>query len=106
METKRRGRPPGSFKKVKEVEKSMFDVSGTPKKRGRKAIEKLESASFVAEVPLEGEIEGTANEKLKNLAKQVKYMDFLLDKEPYRIDIRLKKSETISRMCFLIEGLA
>jgi len=105
METKRRGRPPGSFKKVKEAEKPMFDVSGTPRKRGRKAIEKIESTAFVAEVPLEGEIEGTTPEKLKNFAKQVKYMDWLLDKEPYRIDIRLKKNETIQRMCFLIEEL-
>jgi len=104
METKRRGRPPGSFKKVKEVETPMFDVTGTPKKRGRKAVEKIALAPV--EVVLDGEIEGTIFDKLKHFAKQIKYYDHLLNEEPYRFDVRSKKQETINRMCFLIEGLA
>lgn len=104
METKKRGRPPGSFKKVKEVENPMFDVTGPGKKRGRKAVEKIELAPV--EVVIDGEIEGTIPEKLKHFAKQIKYYDFLLNEEPYRFDIRSKKQESINRMCFLIESLA
>jgi hypothetical protein len=104
METKRRGRPPGSFKTVKEVKEPMFNITGTPKKRGRKAVEKIELAPVEAVV--DGEIEGTTPEKLRHFAKQIRYYDHLLNEEPYRFDIRNKKQETINRMCFLIEGLA
>lgn len=103
METKRRGRPPGSFKKVKEAENPMFDISGTPKKRGRKAIEKIELAPRV-EV-LEGEPEGTTTEKLKAYSGEVKRLDELLNHEPYRMDMRMRKQDIINRMCFLIESL-
>ena len=104
---KRRGRPPGTAKKDPKIDFKINMTATTyePKKRGRKAKLQTESVSFVAEVPLEGEIEGTTSDKLKNLAEQVKYMDYILDKEPYRVDLRLKKNETIQRMCFLIEGL-
>jgi hypothetical protein len=104
---KRRGRPPGTAKKdpKTDLKIDMTTTTYEPKKRGRKAKPQTEVVSFVAEVPLDGEIEGTTSAKLKNLAEQIKYMDHLLDKEPYRIDIRTKKHETIQRMCFLIEEL-
>jgi hypothetical protein len=104
---KRRGRPPGTAKKDPKIDLKINMTATTyePKKRGRKAKPQTETPEFVAEVPLEGEIEGTTPEKLKSLAKQLKYMDWLLDKEPYRFDIRLKKNETIQRMCFLIEEI-
>jgi hypothetical protein len=104
---KRRGRPPGVAKKDPKTDLKI-DLTATtyePKKRGRKPKPQTETVAFVAEVPLDGEIEGTISEKLKNLAKQIKYMDYFLDKEPYRIDIRAKKHETIQRMCFLIDEL-
>lgn len=104
---KRRGRPPGTTKKdpKAELKINMTATTYEPKKRGRKPKPQVETVAFVAEVPLDGEIEGTTSDKLKNLAGQVKYMDWLLDKEPYRIDIRTKKHEAIQRMCFLIESL-
>jgi hypothetical protein len=104
MEQKRRGRPPGTGKKknVEETIKNNLEVE--VRKRGRQAQQKL-SVDFVPEVSLEGEIEGTVPEKLKNLSQQIKYMDHLLDKEPYRMDVRMKKTETIQRMCFLIDTL-
>jgi len=105
METKRRGRPPGTIKKVNIEENLKAGLDVEPKKRGRKPKPQTESVAFVAEVPLEDEIEGTTSEKLKNIAKQLRYMEYILDQEPYRIDIRLKKGETISRMCFLIDTL-
>jgi hypothetical protein len=100
MDEKKRGRPPGPKKEV--VINST--VTTEPKKRGRKAKPQTDEDISI-EMPLEGEIEGTTPEKLKSLAKQLKYMDWLLDKEPYRFDIRLKKNETIQRMCFLIEEI-
>jgi hypothetical protein len=54
---------------------------------------------------MEGEIEGTTTEKLKFMAIQVKQMDKTLDLEPYRMDIRMKKHDTIQRICYLIESL-
>jgi len=56
-------------------------------------------------VVMEGEIEGTTTEKLKFMAVQVKQMDKTLDLEPYRMDIRMKKHDTIQRICYLIESL-
>ena len=107
-ETKRRGRPPGTTKKDPK-EGLKMDLTATtyePKKRGRKPKAPTETTvAFVAEVPLDEEIEGTTPDKLKNFAKQVEYMDFLLDKEPYRMDLRMKKVETIKRMFYLIETL-
>jgi hypothetical protein len=103
---KKKGRPPGTAKKdPKESFTVNMSTTTEPKKRGRKPKTETVTVAFVPEVALDGEIEGTTPDKLKNLAEQVKYMDYLLDKEPYRIDLRLKKNETIQRMCFLIEGL-
>ena len=104
METKRRGRPPGSFKKIKEEKTPKFDISGTPKKRGRKKIEKIELAPRVE--MLQGEPEGTTTEKLKVYAGEIKKIDEALNHEPYRMDMRMRKQDIINRMCFLIEGLA
>jgi hypothetical protein len=104
---KKRGRPPGTAKKdpKTDLKINMDATTYEPKKRGRKPKPQTETVTFVAEVPLDGEVEGTISDKLKNFAKQVKYMDYLLDKEPYRIDIRTKKHDMIQRMCFLIEEL-
>lgn len=100
---KKRGRPPGSGKKNVNVEEKLkAGISETLRKRGR--APKIEY-NVVVEVPLEGEIEGTVSEKLKSFANQIKYMDHLLSNEPYRMDLRMKKTETISRMCFLINEL-
>jgi hypothetical protein len=104
MEQKRRGRPPGTGKKKNVEEAIKNNLEAEVRKRGRQAQQKL-SVDFVPEVSLEGEIEGTVPEKLKNLSQQIKYMDHLLDKEPYRMDVRMKKTETIQRMCFLIDTL-
>ena len=99
---KKKGRPPGTAKKDP---KESFTVNMTtttePKKRGRKAMPKVEIRE-VAAVPLEDEVEGTTIEKLKNFAKQMEYIDYLLDVEPYRMDLRVRKNNTIARMCHLI----
>ena len=98
MEQKRRGRPPGPKKEIK------IELNTTePRKRGRKAAPKIESVS--PDVVIEGEVEGTTTEKLKFMAIQVQQMDKTLDLEPYRMDIRMKKHETIQRICYLIESL-
>ena len=105
-ETKRRGRPPGTAKKDPK-EGLKMDLTATtyePKKRGRKAIPKDE-VKVVVEVPLEDEVEGSTTEKLKNFAKQLEYVDHLLDIEPYRMDLRAKKNNTVARMCHLIGEL-
>ena len=103
MEQKRRGRPPGTGKK-KEVEIQLNTTTTTePKKRGRKAAEKPHI--IFPDNVLEGEIEGTTTEKLKFMAIQVKQLDKTLDLEPYRMDIRMKKHDTIQRICYLIESL-
>jgi hypothetical protein len=101
MEQKRRGRPPGPKKEIK-IELNTTTTT-EPKKRGRKAVEKPH-VIFPDNV-MEGEIEGTATEKLKFMAIQVKQMDKTLDLEPYRMDIRMKKHDTIQRICYLIESL-
>jgi hypothetical protein len=100
MEQKRRGRPPGVKKEVKvELNTTTTEL----KKRGRKAVEKPNI--ITPDSVMEGEIEGTTEEKLKFMAIQLKQMDKTLDMEPYRMDIRMKKSETIQRICYLIESL-
>ena len=102
MEQKRRGRPPGMGKK-KEVEIQLNTTTTEPKKRGRKATEKPHI--ILPDMIMDGEIEGTTVEKLKFMAVQVKQLDKTLDLEPYRMDIRMKKHDTIQRICYLIEGL-
>ena len=101
MEQKRRGRPPGPKKEIK-IELNTTTTT-EPKKRGRKAVEKPH-VIFPDNV-MDGEIEGTTTEKLKFMAIQVKQMDKTLDLEPYRMDIRMKKHDTIQRICYLIESL-
>lgn len=103
MEQKRRGRPPGLGKK-KEMETQLnTTVTTEPKKRGRKAVEKLNIT--YPNMVMEGEIEGTITEKLKSMAIILKELDRTLDLEPYRMDIRMIKNDTIQRICYLIEGL-
>ena len=101
MEQKRRGRPPGPKKEIKMELNTTTTTE--PKKRGRKAVEKPH-VIFPDNV-MEGEIEGTTTEKLKFMAIQVKQLDKTLDLEPYRMDIRMKKHDTIQRICHLIESL-
>lgn len=101
MEQKRRGRPPGPKKEIKMELNTTTTTE--PKKRGRKAVEKPH-VIFPDNV-MEGEIEGTTTEKLKFMAIQVKQLDKTLDLEPYRMDIRMKKHDTIQRICYLIESL-
>ena len=102
MEQKRRGRPPGQGKKIK-TEIKLNTTTTEPKKRGRKAVEKPNI--ITPDSVMEGEIEGTTEEKLKFMAVQLKQMDKTLDMEPYRMDLRMKKNETIQRICHLIESL-
>jgi hypothetical protein len=101
MEQKRRGRPPGPKKEIKMELNTTTTIE--PKKRGRKATEKPHI--ILPDMIMEGEIEGTTVEKLKFMAVQVKQLDKTLDLEPYRMDIRMKKHDTIQRICYLIEGL-
>jgi hypothetical protein len=100
MEQKRRGRPPGP---KKEIKMELNTTTTEPKKRGRKAVEKPNIV--LPDMVMEGEIEGTTTEKLKFMAIQVQQMDKTLDLEPYRMDIRMKKHDTIQRICYLIESL-
>jgi hypothetical protein len=101
MEQKRRGRPPGPKKEIKMELNTTTTTE--PKKRGRKAVEKPNIV--LPGMIMEGEIEGTTVEKLKSMAIQVQQLDKTLDLEPYRMDIRMKKHDTIQRICYLIEGL-
>jgi hypothetical protein len=101
MGQKRRGRPPGPKKEIKMELNTTTTTE--PKKRGRKATEKPHI--ILPDMIMDGEIEGTTVEKLKFMAVQVKQLDKTLDLEPYRMDIRMKKHDTIQRICYLIEGL-
>jgi len=101
MEQKRRGRPPGPKKEIKMELNTTTTTE--PKKRGRKATEKPNI--ILPDMIMDGEIEGTVVEKLKFMAIQVQQLDKTLDLEPYRMDIRMKKHDTIQRICYLIEGL-
>lgn len=106
METKtgKRGRPKGSGKKGKEeqVERSSF-IQAEAKKRGRKKLDKIEVAPV--EVALDGEVEGTTVEKLKVFSAQVLKMDDMLNHEPWNMKLRVQRTETIARMCYLIKTL-
>jgi hypothetical protein len=101
MEQKRRGRPPGPKKEIKMELNTTTTTE--PKKRGRKAVEKPNI--ILPDMIMEGEVEGTTTEKLKFMALQVQQLDKTLDLEPYRMDIRMKKHDTIQRICYLIESL-
>jgi hypothetical protein len=104
MKTKtgKRGRPKGSVKAAKEKPALNFEMT-EGKKRGRKKIEKIEVAPITE--ALEQEVEGTTTDKLKGLSAQIIAIDEKLDHHPYRFDLRMKKTEVIARMCYLIETL-
>ena len=96
---KKRGRPPGSKKQEVKLEVSTAE----PKKRGRKAVQKV---SIVPTIDaLEGEFEGTTPERLKIYAHQAVALAQDIDKDPWRMDYREKYRNTISRMCSLIQEL-
>jgi len=44
-------------------------------------------------------------EKLKVFSLQVQKMNDTLDHEPYRMDLRQRRTEVVARMCYLIETL-
>jgi len=73
-----------------------------PKKRGRKPAIKLEVAPQITEI--DGEIEGTTIEKLKMLGQQLQFMDVKLNEEPYRMDLRVKRGETLNRVYHLLSS--
>ena len=102
IKTGKRGRPKGSGKKDK-IEKVISVAPMEAKKRGRKKLEKIEVAPI--EVALDGEVEGTTVEKLKVFSAQVLKMDDMLNQEPWNMAMRVKRTETIARMCYLIETL-
>lgn len=96
---KKRGRPPGTKKKEVKLEVSVAE----PKKRGRKAIQKIFIEPTIN--ALEGEFEGTTSEKLKIYANQAVSLAHDIDRDPWRMDYREKYRNTISRMCSLIQEL-
>jgi len=96
---KRRGRPPGTKKQEVKLEVSIAE----PKKRGRKAVQKIFIVPTID--ALEGEFEGSTSEKLKIYADQAVLLAQDIDKDPWRMDYREKYRNTISRMCSLIQEL-
>lgn len=74
-----------------------------PKKRGRKPAIKLEVTPQITEI--DGEVEGSIVEKLKMLGKRLQFMDIQLNEEPYRMDLRVKRGETLNRVYHLINEL-
>jgi hypothetical protein len=101
MEQKRRGRPPGTGKK----EQTIVNIPvGEGKKRGRKRIEKPLNI-LLPNMQMEGEIEGSEVEKLKDMAIKIQIMEETLNHEPYRIDLRMQKHDMLNRMCYLIKFL-
>ena len=100
--TGKRGRPKGTGKKDK-IEKAISIEPVEGKKRGRKKREDIKVAPI--EVALDGEVEGTTVEKLKVFSLQVQKMDDMLNHEPWNMAMRIKRTETVARMCYLIETL-
>jgi hypothetical protein len=70
------------------------------KRRGRPAKEKLMPTISQAEVG-----EGTVTDKLKFYGVQLEELEEVLNKEPYRMDLRVKKQEFIDQICFLIKSI-
>jgi hypothetical protein len=70
------------------------------KRRGRPAKEKLMSTILQAEIG-----EGTVTDKLKFYGVQLEELEEVLNKEPYRMDLRIKKQEFIDQICFLIKSI-
>jgi hypothetical protein len=70
------------------------------KRRGRPAKEKLMPTILQAEIG-----EGTVTDKLKFYGVQLEELEEVLNKEPYRMDLRVKKQEFIDQICFLIKSI-
>jgi hypothetical protein len=70
------------------------------KRRGRPAKEKSMPTILQAEVG-----EGTVTDKLKFCGVQLEELEEVLNKEPYRMDLRVKKQEFIDQICFLIKSI-
>jgi hypothetical protein len=70
------------------------------KRRGRPAKEKLMPTILETEVG-----EGTLIDKLKFCGNQLEELEEVLNKEPYRMDLRVKKQEFIDQICFLIKNI-
>lgn len=71
------------------------------KKRGRKAAIKLNTEVDLSAINSEMSVV----EQLKQYAIDIQKLDTLLNSEPYRMDMRMKRQETINNMCFLIKSL-
>ena len=70
------------------------------KRRGRPAKEKPMSTVLETEIG-----EGTLTDKLKFCGNQLEELEEILNKEPYRMDLRVKKQEFIDQICFLIKNI-
>jgi hypothetical protein len=70
------------------------------KRRGRPAKEK--QTPILPEVEIG---EGTLTDKLKFCGSQLEELEEVLNKEPYRMDLRVKKQEFIDQICFLIKSI-
>jgi len=70
------------------------------KRRGRPAKEKQIPTLPGVEVG-----EGTVTDKLKFCGGQLEELEEILSREPYRMDLRIKKQEFIDQICFLIKNI-
>ena len=70
------------------------------KRRGRPAKEKPMPTILETETG-----EGTLTDKLKFCGIQLEELEEVLNKEPYRMDLRVKKQEFIDQICFLIKSI-
>jgi hypothetical protein len=70
------------------------------KRRGRPAKEKPMPVILETETG-----EGTLTDKLKFCGGQLEELEEILNKEPYRMDLRVKKQEFIDQICFLIKSI-
>jgi hypothetical protein len=70
------------------------------KRRGRPAKEKPMSTVLEIEIG-----EGTLTDKLKFCGSQLEELEETLNREPYRMDLRVRKQEFIDQICFLIRSI-
>jgi len=70
------------------------------KRRGRPAKEKPMPVILETEAG-----EGTLTNRLKFCGNQLEELEEILNKEPYRMDLRVKKQEFIDQICFLIKSI-
>jgi len=70
------------------------------KRRGRPAKEKPMPTILETEAG-----EGTLTDRLKFCGGQLEELEEVLNKEPYRMDLRVKKQEFIDQICFLIRSI-